>query len=84
MKLLKQNAKLFVIAFAIIFSVSILKDRYIGVTYKFNINPIEPLSWQEILNNIVSYIFISTLLSLIFIYFYNFDHERKNKKNGGL
>lgn len=80
MKLQKQNVKLFIIAFAIIFTVSILKDRYIGVTYKFNINPIVPLSWGEIYNNIVSYIFLSSILSLIFTFLYNFDHERKNRK----
>ena len=57
------------------------RGKFIGITYKFNLNPVVPLTWSEISENLVSYILFSFILSLIMSYFliYAVDEYKKQQ-----
>ena len=77
----KRYLKVFSIHFIVILSITILKEKFIGITYKFNLNPVEPLTWSEISENLVSHILFSFILSLIMSYFliYAVDEYKKQQ-----
>ena len=77
----KRYLKIFSIHFIVILSFTILKEKFIGITYKFNLNPVVPLTWSEISENLVSYILFSFVLSLIMSYFliYAVDEYKKQQ-----
>ena len=77
----KRYLKIFSIHFIVILSFTILKEKFIGITYKFNLNPVVPLTWSEISENLVSYILFSFILSLIMSYFliYAVDEYKKQQ-----
>jgi hypothetical protein len=61
----KQFFKIFIIHFFIILCLIILKEKVIGIGYKFYVGNANPLSWEEVFNGLFTNIILSFILSVI-------------------
>lgn len=79
--MIRKNKFIALIVFCIIIIVEIIGDYYIGPNYVGNLMPIEPLSWEDIQANILSYIAFSSVLTVIVILLIKDKDGKKTNKD---